>query len=839
MTEIKKNSPVNNTVPLLDIFFKTLHYWPWLLLSIILCTGFGLLYVARTPSVYTQSASLLIKEEGKGQSTTGGYDQFGEFGLFSNNTNLQNEMMALKSPDLMEEVVKRLDLDMNYYLPGRFHKVVAYGTNLPVKVSLPDALPNSSLEFNLHVDGKKIEIEDFKIPSTEMPEESYSGTLGDTIRTSVGPLIVSLNPSYQTSLSATSQDTLTKHLTLNTPTSLYVQKIPFSSAVGSYEGRLGVAQDGQQGTVINMTMSDQNTQRADAVLNTVIGVYNENWIRDRNQIAVSTSNFINERLGVIESELGNVDSDISSFKSQLLVPDVGSAASAYFNESQQLNQEMMALNNQIQMTRYVRSYLTSGGIDDKPMPTNTGMEDLQIQGQISEYNAKLLERNNLRNKSSDKNPLVQRMDKELEEMRGAMVGSVDNHIIGLQTQMKSLQGARGTATAKLASSPTQEKYLLSVERQQKVKEDLYLFLLQKREDNELSQAFSAYNSRVIKKPGPSGMPAIPNKRMIVVWCFLIGLVVPFGTVYASEILNTKVRGRKDVENLAVPMLGEIPQFGKVAKKKKGEKNDPVLVVKHGSRNVINEAFRVLRTNVEFSRLHKESCNVMAITSFNPGSGKSFIAVNLGDALALKDRRVLVIDGDMRHGTASSYVGRPQKGLSDFLAKNENDIDSLIVRLPLTSSDSKKNSNPKSSHNGGDLEGARHEDLESSPLLDILPVGKVPPNPTELLESARFKQLVDSLKPDYDYIIIDCPPIEVVADAQIIDQIADRTVFVIRAGVLERSMLSELDRLYDQKRYVRMAFILNGTQNSEGKYGYSHSYKYGYGYGYGYGYSYSS
>ena len=794
----------NQSVPLSDIFFRTLHYWPWLLLSIIVCVGLGFLYVARQPYIYTESASLLIKEEGKGKSTTGGYDEFGEFGLFSNNTNIQNEIMSLKSPDLMEVVVHRLNLDMNYYLPGRFHKIVAFGSTLPVTVALPDFPDNGSLEFTLNINGKDLTIEDLKEPGKDEEETRYTGVMNDTIETSVGPIIVTPNSTYQ---GADGAQSFTGKLE--------VQKIPINAAVGSYENRLGVTLDANQGTVINLTFSDQNIQRADEVLSTVIGVYNENWIRDRNQIAVSTSNFINERLAVIEDELGHVDSDISSYKSQLLVPDVGTAAGAYFAENQQLSQEIMSLNNQIQMTRYVRNYLTSGGIDDKPMPTNVGVEDLQIQSQINEYNAKLLERNNLKSKSSEKNPIVQRMDRELTEMRGAMIGSVDNYIIKLQTQMKGLQGARGAATAKLASSPSQEKYLLSVERQQKVKESLYLFLLQKREDNELSQAFSAYNTRVIKKPGASGYARRPDKKMIVFYCFLFGLFAPFAVMYGAQIMNTKVRGRKDVENMTLPMLGEIPQFGKqnmpgkfrLSKNKKTGVDKHEIVVKQGSRDIINEAFRVLRTNVEFSRINKDSSNVMAFTSFNPGSGKSFISVNLGMALALKERKVLVIDGDMRHASTSAYVGSPEVGLSDYLAKNEEDIAKLIVNVP-----------------GGDN-------------LQILPVGNMPPNPTELLESPRLKTLIDKLRDHYDYIIIDCPPIEVVADAQILDIVADRTVFVIRAGLFERSMLAELEKLYDNKKFNHMAFILNGTMNNEGRYGYRHTYKYGYGYGYGYGYNY--
>lgn len=795
----KKNVTNGGTVPIIDIFFRTLHYWPWLLLSLVFCITCGLFYVLRTPSIYTQSASLLVKEDGKGKST-GGVDQFGEFGLFSQNTNIQNEIMTLKSPDLMEEVVKRLNLDMNYYLPGRFHKVVAYGSTLPAKVSFPNADAQAGAAFNLEIaPGGKVNITDFRMGENKFPD--IQGNLKDTLQSPLGAMVVEPGAAYN------AEKTI----------EMSVNRIPLGAAIGSYEGRLGVALDNNQGTVINLTFSDQDIQRANEVLNTVIGVYNETWIRDKNQIAVSTSNFINERLAVIEDELGHVDSDISSYKSENLVPDVNTAASSYFAESQALGQEITALNNQMQMTRYVRNYLTSDGIHDKPLPTNTGMSNLDIEGQISEYNTKLLERNNLAAKSSDKNPLVQTLDKELDEMRGAIIGSVDNSITSLQTQMRGLQGARGAATSRLASSPTQAKYLLSVERQQKVKENLYLFLLQKREDNELSQAFTAYNTRVIKKPSASGIPPFPNKKNILVSCGLIGLLFPFGLIYVRSLLNTKVRGRKDVENLSLPMLGEIPQNGKLVKpsrrtnKKRRRKKNPTpheILVKNGSRDIINEAFRVLRTNTEFTRVNKDGCNVIALTSFNPGSGKSFITMNLAASLALKNKKVLVIDGDMRHASASAYIEGEKTGLSDYLAGIVPTIDQIIVSVP-------------------EYEG-----------LYLLPVGNIPPNPTELLEDSRFLPMVNMLRAEFDYIIIDCPPIEVVADAQIIDQAADRTVFIIRAGILERSMLGELEKIYNEKKFSQPAFILNGTLNDQGRYGYSHSYKYGYGYGYGYGYSYS-
>lgn len=791
--KLKKQAKVDSSVPLTDILYRTLHYWPFILLSVVLCVGGSYAYLLTTPNVYTQSASLLIKDDAKGKSTSG-VDDFGDFGLFSNNTNIQNEITTLKSPDLIAEVVKRLNLDINYYLPGRFHNVIAYGTTLPVKATFVNYPDNSSASFHLETDTNgKVKITDMELGSGEKSDKTYVGALNDTINTIVGKLVISPTASF----------------TKGESVDIKVSKIPLSAATASYGSRLTVSMNNDKGTVIDLTLTDQNIQRADEVLSTIIGVYNENWITDKNQIAVSTSNFINDRLGVIESELGNVDSDISSYKSANLIPDVNAAASMYMSQSQENQQQILDLNNQLQMTKYIRSYLANG-TSDALLPANSTVNNATIGNLISAYNNKVLQRNNLVSKSSESNPLVIQLDEQLAAERQVIIRSIDNEITNLSTQIKALRGNEAQLTSRIASNPTQAKNLLSVERQQKVKESLYLFLLQRREDNELNQAFTAYNSRIIKQPGGSTIPTAPNRSKILMVAFLIGLAIPFGIVYAKETGNTKVRGRKDLENMTPPLLGEIPQHVTPGNKgKKKEEAERVILVKPESRNIINEAFRVLRTNTEFSRINKEGCNVIALTSFNPGSGKSFITMNLAAAIAIKGKRVLVIDGDMRHGSSSSYVGKAKVGLSDYLGGEYNDVKSLLVTS------------------------------EEIKTLQVLPIGTVPPNPTELLESPRFGELIKQMRPHYDYIIIDCPPIEVVADAQIIDQYADRTIFIIRAGLFERSMLAELDRLYDEKKYKHMAVILNGTRNDKGRYGYSHTYKYGYGYGYGYGYNYDS
>lgn len=785
-SEARKSVNAGSAVPLTDILYRTLHHWPWVLLSLVVCVGAAVVYLLCTPKVYTTTASIMIKDEAAGKSA--GAEDFGDFGLFQNKTNIQNEITTLKSADLMEEVVRRLDLDMNYYIPGRFHDVVAYGSNLPVRVEMPGFAENGSALFRVEVDGAgKVSVSDVKSGDLKS-EERVQGAMNDTLMTVVGPMVVVAAEGYKPGEAV----------------ELNVVKAPVSATAGGYESRMVIAMSGDKSSVINLTVTDQSTQRAQALLSTLIGVYNEYWIRDKNQIAVSTSNFINERLGVIESELGNVDSDISSYKSQHLIPDVSAASSMYMSQNQQISQQIMDLRNQLKQTLYIKSYLGAASDNEKMLPMNSGVANVDIQSQITDYNNLVLQRNSLLAKSSDKNPLVVQLNEQMDQMRHAILASVDNSINALNMQISSLQGSQASTTSKIASNPSQAKYLLSVERQQKVKESLYLFLLQKREENELSQAFTAYNTRVVNKPASFG-PTAPNTRNILMMSFLLGLAIPFGVVYLMESNNTKVRGRKDVEHLAVPFLGELPQHGHEKKKEAGEAN--TIVVKGGKRDIINEAFRVLRTNVEFMCNSSEGNKVIAMTSFNPGSGKSFVSMNLGMAIALKGKKVLIVDGDMRHGSTSAYMGSPAKGLADYLGGAVSEVDTLIVKTPECQN------------------------------MQVLPIGSIPPNPTELLESPRFGELIGELKSRFDYVIIDCPPIEVVADAQIIDKFADRTFFVIRAGLFDRSMLPELDRLYEEKKYRNMSFILNGSRNDQGRYGYSHTYRYGYGYGYGYGYNY--
>ena len=779
-----------------DLLYLCLARWKWFVLSLVATIGVATVYLLRTPAVYTRTASVLIKEDSKGKSVSSDLESFSEFGLFQSGTNVNNELITFQSPALMTEVVKRLRLDMNYFVPGKFHRQVAYGLTLPVDVTINDLPENESAGFTLEVqpDGTLF-LSDFIRNGTDLDEKDIKGSLFDSIPTPLGKIIINTTPNYVKGKAYT----------------LYVGKSNLYNAVNSCSSNLSVSLNNEKASVIDLSFKDNSTQRAEDVLSMLISVYNENWVKDKNQIAVSTSMFINERLGVIEQELGNVDEDISSYKSEHLLPDVQAASSMYMAQSSATNAQILALNNQLYMTRYIRNYLANDANRTQLLPANSGIESANIESQIAEYNKQLLQRNSLVANSSAENPLVMDMDQALASMRGAIIRSIDNQIVTLNSQIKSLRQTEQQTTSRIAANPTQAKYLLSVERQQKVKEALYLFLLQKREENELSQAFTAYNTRIVTPPHGSMLPTSPVRKNIFMAAFALGLLIPIVIIFMRENMNTRVRGRKDLESVTVPFIGEIPLFTRKKKRIFGKKPQEVktVVVKEGSRDIINEAFRVLRTNLEFMTGKDKTSNVIIMTSFNPGSGKSFLTMNIAVSFAIKGKKVLVIDGDLRHGSASSYIDSPAKGLSDYLGGRIDNLDEIIVPDP------------------------RHKSM------DILPVGTIPPNPTELLFDERLKQVIDTVRGQYDYVLIDCPPIELVADTQIIEKLADRTIFVVRAGLLERSMLAELEKIYGEKKYKNMSLILNGTEGSGGRYGYRYGYWYGYHYGYGSGYHYGS
>jgi len=789
-----------NSPTIKDLFYLCLVKWRWFAVSVLLAVSSAVLYILCTPPVYTRSALVMVKEDSKGRSIGSDITSFfADLGLTQANVNVNNELLAMQTPAAILETIKRLHLDIDCRASGIFYKETLYGTQLPVEVSLPELTDNESAAFTLRLLSEgRIELDDFESSEREFDSKTVTGTLNDTLVTPLGRITV------KPALSYSAQEEYPP---------IHVSRTNLYDCAEECRKRLTAELSSEDATVIELSYEDVSIARAKDVLNTLISVYNEEWIKDKNQITVSTSMFITDRLGALERELENVDTDISSYKSTNLLPDAEKVSDLYLEQSQEARNQILQLSTQISMARYIRNHLTDGKSRNQLLPANSGLGNPGIEAQIAEYNALQLRRNNLAANSNERNPRIVDLDHSLAAMRNAIVTSIDNLVVSLDTRKRELERSEQRTTARIAANPDQAKYLQTVGRQQKVKEAIYLFLLQKREENELSQAFTAYNIRILTPPMGNLTPVAPRKKRILLTALCLGLFLPLVVLYMRESMNTTVRSRKDLERLTVPFISEIPLhteggghkggwFIKALRPSGKKQSEPKrIVVKEGKRDVANEAFRVLRTNLEF--MAGNGTEVFLLTSFNPGSGKTFLTMNIAASLAIKGKKVLVIDGDLRHASLSAYTGTPDTGLSDYLAERVASWKEIVREVD-----------------------------EKYRGLDLIPVGTIPPNPTELLFGERLEKLIEEVRPLYDYIFIDCPPVDIVADTQILEKVADRTLFVVRAGLLERNMLPEVERLYAQKKLKNMAVILNGTENGSGRYGYK--YKYGYSYGYGYG-----
>ncbi len=805
-----RRNQADDFIRLQDLFYLCLAKWRWFILSLAVTLGIATYNILTTPNVYQRTASLMIKDDSKSQGISSDVSSmFGDMGLGNAKSNVNNELIAIQSPAMLLETGKRLKLDVDYAIDGAFHKEALYGGDLPVTVDFIGFTDEQSGSFQLQLkgDGSYLISKLKGITRDNLPvddSDEISGRLGQIIHTPLGKIKVDKAPSYS------------QFVKNGDASVLYVSRSNIYAMADRIKGSLAASLSEEKSTVIALTYKDVLPKRAEDVINTIISVYRKNWLEDKNQMTISTSHFITERLGVIERELGDVDKNISAFKSSNLLPDVEAAAQQYMQKSTEVDKQIMDLNSRLAIAQYIRNYLTGKVGKNQLLPSNTGIESPGIEQQISEYNKRQLERNNLVANSSEQNPLVADYDQSLGSMRKSITASLDNFVVTLKTQLGTLQANEAATTTQIASNPNQAKYLQTVGRQQKVKESLYLFLLQKREENELSKAFTAYNTRIITPATGDNKPVAPVRRNIMLVAFVLGFLIPVVIIFVRENMNTTVRGRKDLKNMNVPFLGEIPYS--ISRKNrptleqrirfwKKPKEVRQIVVKAGKRDIVNEAFRVLRTNFEFTIGTHPEQNVIVFTSFNPGSGKSHLAANMAMSLAIKKKKVLLIDGDLRNGSSSMLIGSPGEGLSDYLNGRISDIHDIL-------------------HKG--------EESGLVKYFDVIPIGTIPPNPTELLFTPLLEQMIKTMRQEYDYVFIDCPPIEVVADTPIYEQFADRTIFVVRSGLMERSMLPEVDALYKEKKFKNMTLILNGTKARGGRYG-SH---YGYGYGYGYGYNYN-
>lgn len=758
---------------IVDLFMYLASQWKWFLLSILICGGIAWYNYARAPLVYFRSATVIIKDPSN-KASTSGLDRFDNF---INKVNVANEILQFRSKKLMREVVQRVHADVSYQIKDGLRSNELYNES-PVLVSLPDALPEQSFSFTMTLkDAKTVTLSDF---SGIEAKPSYEVALNDTVAIIEGMNVVVTATNYL------------RDSWLNTP--IRVQKLPVESMVNYYKNALGIQQEEEEASILTLALKDSSPARAEDVLNTLITVYNEEAIKEKNQVAVNTANFINERLIIIERELGNVESNLESFKQRNQIVDIASSAGMYMTESQKYNADAMELETQLRLANFIKDYLTDPGKETDLIPSNTGISDMNIENQISLYNAAKLKRDHLIDDSSVNNPVVQELNNSLRAMKQSIIRAVDNMIVSLNVKRNDAQNREMRAQDRVTAIPTKERQMLSIERQQKIKEALYLFLLNKREENALSQAMADNNARVIDGAEGSNAPISPNRNRILLLGLLVGIALPGAVCLAILFMDTRVHGRKDIEGVtSVPYLGEIP-LDKEAMKDHRKK---VMAVKEQGDDIVSEAFRILRTNMAFLSKKDKPAQVITFTSFNIGAGKTFIARNLSMSLAYMKKRVVMVDLDIRKGTLSRHFGHYHVGVTNYLSDNTVKVDDIIQ------------------HQEG---------------FDLIPAGILAPNPAELLMDNRLDELINELRARYDYIIADNVPVGLIADATIANRIADLTIFVVRAGKLDRRQLPDIEKLYQEKKLKNMALVLNGANPERHGYGYS----YGYGYGYGYG-----
>lgn len=790
MEETKKNKKEEvSDFSIKDFVKLCLSKWLWFLICLVCSVGIALFYIYTKQPEYKRYEQILVSNQDSNGGVSEISNSFSTMGLFSKNSNVYNELLTITSPAILYQVADTLQLDMNYALRDGLRIKTLYGSNLPFRIDMLDvpAQGTASFRMKMEPDGS-MELTKFKrLVGSDMVKykETVNVPAGkDLFETPIGLVKISPNPSYK-------PDGKNETKTYN------ISKMAMQNTVEMYNLKVSGDLADEDADVIEMTITDTSVQRAVDILNWILKIYNQNWVQDKNRMAVATSAFIDERLEVIQRELGVVDQSIAEYMKRTGSPDVQTAIRTTLDLGSRVQEELILANNQLSMAKYMQEFVSNPANNNKVLPVNLGIESPDLAAQVTAYNELLMNRNNIASYSSAENPLVKNYDAQLLQMKSAIETSVNHQVTNLQTAVNNMNNEISKMKTDMSDIPERNLPLLSEERQQEVKEALYLFLLQKREENELTQKFSADNVRVITPPIGPLEPIAPKKGLIIIVGVILGLGIPTILIYFLESINTTVRDKKDLEMLLMPFAGEIPQVGKKAnlkklaeknplKKKKDEK-PPMAVVEAGKRDVVNEAFRVVRGNLDFMSGKSSAPQSIMITSFNPGSGKSFVTYNLGLSFCLKNRRVLIIDCDLRHGSSSMYVGMPKKGLADYLTGTTNDWESLVVKT------------------------------QASANLDILPIGKIPPNPAELLEDGRLGTIVEEAKKQYDIIFLDCPPVNIVVDTQIVAQWADRTIFVVRAGLLERAALKELNEFYEEKKFKNLCVILNGTEAIHSRY----------------------
>ena len=756
----------NDDFQILNIWNKYVKHWPWFVLSVVLCCGIAVLYVKSVSKVYYRTASVLINVSEKPDiSETFSSNQS------RSNTNVNNEIEAFRSPQLIQEVAKRLKLNINYTKKDGLRYKDLY-TQSPIIAEFPNAFDSESFSFQVELlPDSVIALSDFSVPGY-VQEKSFF----DFIRKSPNEL-QSIKTKFNTETSTpVGNVVISPSLYYSSepyPIPFQVSKSDIKATALNYAGSLSVYLSDKQNTVIQLEMGDVSIQRAEDFLNTLITIYQENWLNEKNKVTIANLDFLNEHIPITEQELEIIDNRLEQYKSKNLVTDTREAASLYRRESSEYSGRALEVSNQIATVEEIRAFINNKSKTSELIPNITGLNRPALESSITQYNTQLLERNRLIANSGEQNPLIIEMNNSLYSLRQSIIQTIETLLASLRLQFSSLQQQESRLTGNIASSPEQEKQLISIEREKTTKEALYQYYLQKRVENEMALIVTRPNSQVISPPVGSMNPVKPQKKLIMLIAIFFGVGIPGGIIWGSEIVNFTIRSKKDLAELHLPLLGVIPNAIKNRKRE-------MLFVQEYGRDMMNESFRILRTNLDFI-CKQDDMRVIQFVSIDSGSGKTVLALNLAMSLAISGKKVALVDLDMRTATLSKLVENPGLGVSYMLSKLVTNEHYLIVKDYFYTG------------------------------FDIIPVGLLPANPTELLMSEYLPILIERLKNEYDYVLIDCTPADMVADAAIVGQFTDFTVFVIRENFTDRRKLSDIEDVCRSGKFKNIHIVLNASE----------------------------
>ena len=778
-----------------ELLFRYLIHWPWFVVSIIICIACAWGYLRLTTPIYNITATVLIKDEkkGGGANMSSELEKMGLDGFVSSSNNVDNEIEVLRSKSLAREVVNNLGLFVTYMDEDEFPSKELYHTS-PVLVSLThqeaDKLPGR-MEINMIL--QPTGALGVQITVGEKEYRKQFDKLPAVFPTDEGTVAFFAN---NDTLSAVRPENITKerHITA------FINR-PFSVSKG-YVNSLSIAPTSKTTSVVVISLENTNTRRGRDYINKLLEMYNINANNDKNEVAQKTAEFIDERIGIISKELGSTEQDLENFKRSAGITDLSSEAQIALTGNAEYEKKRVENQTQINLVMDLQRYMK--GNEYEVLPSNIGLQDAASAGAIDRYNQMLVERKRLLRTSTENNPTIINLDTSIRAMRTNVQATLDATLKGLQITKEDLAREASRYSRRINDAPTQERQFVSIARQQEIKSGLYLMLLQKREENAITLAATANNAKIIDEALADDNPISPKKTIVYLVALVLGVGLPVGVIYLIGLTKFKLEGRDDVEKLtSLPVVGDIP----LADEKTGS-----IAVFENQNNLMSETFRNVRTNLQF--MLENGKNVILVTSTISGEGKSFISANLAISLSLLGKKVVIVGLDIRKPGLNKVFNIPKKehGITQYLTNTTANLMDFVQP-----SDINKN-------------------------LFILPGGTVPPNPTELLARGGLEKAIETLKANFDYVILDTAPVGMVTDTLLIGRVADLSVYVCRADYTHKAEFTLINELAENNKLPNLCIAVNGLDLNSRKYGYYYGYgKYGkyYGYGkrYGYGYGY--